>query len=169
MHEGTDPRFVGLQVDENHPLYEFWLSIDRLIVEPFREGNNVEGVYKFVTFRTPDGQLLQLGKRLDTYSIYLETLNLQSVIDDEAIYDDVLFARFINTDGVILFHSDRTLIGQTASEGHVFRAIEGERDLAIEHSTMWKGSSPSVWFARFFIKGLWWVCYILGMTQAMRL
>ena len=134
IYQATFEDLVGNQVTPGHPLYEFIFESDaRIYVEPMRDAVGAQGRFKFVTIKTPEDHVLQVGRRVDDFDRVEESLSLQRVIEDMAAYDDVLFARFIDINGRIIYHSDVTLIGQEASEDHVFRALEAGEDLTVEH------------------------------------
>ena len=134
IYQATLEAVVGNQVTPGHPLYEFIFESDeRLLVEPIREAVGAEGRFKFVTLKTPLNHILQVGRQADDFDRFEESLSLQRVMDDMKAYEDVLFARFIDINGQILYHSDVRFIGQAASEEHVFRALEAGEELTIQH------------------------------------
>jgi len=112
-------------MDASHPNFTFFHSEKTSHLER-RESYFFYYDVLVGSFKTDQGNMLQLGVHLHDGIIIDESLSLQSVVRDIGIMDNVLYAQFVNPDKEIVAHDNPVYIGEVTDATHLVNAIESQ-------------------------------------------
>ena len=130
----SDPIFFNYQIDENHVLWDFFSGPETVFIEGIRESfifNNTP--YKYANFKDEQGYMLQIGVEVADYNTIFAELTLQSIIMDIFESSSILYAKFIDSNSIIIAHSKTELIGVTEIEEHLILANTNQQHISHTH------------------------------------
>lgn len=113
------PDQVGSITDESHPLYSFFISDEKELMEDIRKSVQTSEYYKYGIVKNPDGTSVQVGIHADHISELTEQFSFQRLVDDLAERDEIVYAVFIDKDLKTIAHSVKERIGLDVSEDEV--------------------------------------------------
>ncbi|ABR46943.1 methyl-accepting chemotaxis sensory transducer [Alkaliphilus metalliredigens QYMF] len=119
--------FVGLDAPVEHVLHDFHASGAAEIMEEARQSAETNESFKFGYVKTPDGDVIQVGISADRIHELTENLSYQSLVEDLADNEKVVYALFIDRNLEAQAHSNRERIGiELDDEGSIAAAVNGE-------------------------------------------
>jgi len=127
------PIETNITIDETHPLYEFFISDELVMIEDIRKSIIDGNYYKFGNFKTNEGELLQLAIRAQAREEILDLLTVQSLINHLAIDEHVIYARFIDQNQIITAHNNQEHIGSFVDSQYIVNALQTGETFTLEH------------------------------------
>lgn len=110
------PEYMGWEADENHSLYTFFNSGEEEIMEEIRADTVSNVYYKFGVTKLPNGDFIQVGINADHIHSLTEQFSYQTLIDDLATTEGIMYALFTNTNFQVTAHSMEEPIETDLSE-----------------------------------------------------
>ena len=130
----SDPDLYDSDISSEDPLYEFLTGSGLSLIEPITESAVTPGeYYKTAYYKTLSGKMAQISTLVEGHEDILNLFSIQAVIDDIIDSPNILFARFISSNYVILSHSDTALIGEIITDESVIEAIDNKTSASIKH------------------------------------
>ena len=111
-------KYVGWKVYKGHPIYDFMISNDELLVEDIRKDSESDNYYKYAYIKNHDGSFIQIGILADNISKFLTRFEFRDLVNHLFSRSDVINVLFINNDFVI------TASGLPQYEGEVIDTKE---------------------------------------------
>lgn len=128
------PSYVGWKPNNEHPLYNFFRSSQKELMEDIRKDSESDTYYKYGTVKNPDGTAVQVGIPADYINNLTEQFSYQNLMEKLAMRDEVVYALFTGTDFIVTAHSDKERIGLDLSEDEGTRnAIDEGIPYSAEH------------------------------------
>ena len=123
----TENGYVGWKVTENHPLNAM-LNGAKEMIEDIREDAASPGRYlKFAAFSAPNGEFVQVGIIADKMNELTQLFSYQTLVDELAKGDNVVYALFIDKNIQAIASSDEDDIGLVLDdEGSIVGARDGK-------------------------------------------
>lgn len=123
----TEKGYVGWTVTENHPLNKM-LNGAKDMIEDIREDAATPGRFlKFAAFSAPNGEFVQVGIIADKMKELTQLFSYQTLSDELAKGDNVVYALFIDKNVQAIASSDADDIGLILDdEGSLVGARDGE-------------------------------------------
>ena len=131
----SDPIFYQYQIDQNHVLWDFFISEETILIEPIRESFIYVGrPFKIANFKDEFGYMLQIAIEVEDYNAIVDDLTIQAIIQDIYSNSNILYAKMISPSYQIIAHSENSFIGQQELEEHLKEAIDLQTTITHSHS-----------------------------------
>lgn len=128
------PDYLGWEAEPDHPLFEFFNSGDEELMEDIRADVETDVYYKFGVIRLADGHFVQAGINADYINTLTEQFSYQTLMNELAKNDGIVYALFTDTDYTAVAHSIEDRIGIDLSEDQgTMSAIGNEEPYAVEY------------------------------------
>ncbi|RQD67655.1 MAG: methyl-accepting chemotaxis protein [Tindallia sp. MSAO_Bac2] len=122
----NDPANLGWQAPADHPAYAFASGSQNELMEDIRESAVTEDYYKYGYVRSPQGGFVQAGVLANSINEMTLDFGHQTLMDDLAQDENIVFALFIDPDLTAAAHSDHDRIGiELSDEGSQAAAVDG--------------------------------------------
>lgn len=122
--------YLGWKAYEGHPIYDFMMSGQDLLIEEIRKDSESEKFYKYGYSRNSDGTFIQFGIQADLASSFMEEFDLREVIELMSREEKVLHAVFYNEESQVLASS--YTMDEKDKESSVLEGISLGYDRALE-------------------------------------
>ncbi|TAH74728.1 MAG: bifunctional diguanylate cyclase/phosphodiesterase [Anaerolineaceae bacterium] len=109
-------KYVGWEAYEGHPVYDFMISNQELLVEEIRRDTESHVYYKYAYVKNEDGTFVQIGVLADNIQRFLGRFDLQVLINGLSQKDDLIHVSFINNEYEIIASSNTHYIGRMISD-----------------------------------------------------
>jgi len=130
----SDPVLYDSDISPEDPLYAFLTGSSTALIEPIMESTVTPGeFFKTAYYKTLSGKMIQISIKVEGHEDILRLFTIQAAIDDIIDTPNILFARFVSSNYVILSHSDSTIIGETITDEAIIEAIDNKTSLSIRH------------------------------------
>ena len=132
----TDPNDIGWIPEEDHPLTEFNSSGETEMMEEVRKSGNSDEYFKYGAIKTPNGGFIQLGITANRVNDLIEKYSYQNLIEKLSESDSILYADFVNPEGIIIASGDEEYIGKSVPNEDIVKLIQnGEKSEILSAST----------------------------------
>lgn len=105
-------KYIGWTAYQGHPVYDFMVSDQELLVEDIRKDTESDYYYKYAYVKNEDGTFVQIGVLADKIQELHGRFNLQKLINDISQRSDLAHVSFINNDYEIIASSQSDYIGK---------------------------------------------------------
>ena len=124
----TDQNDIGWIPDDDHILTEFNSSDDAEIMEDVRQNANSEeeDFVKYGAVKIPDGGFIQLGIDGNKVNALIERYSFKHLIQDIAESENVIYADFVNPEGIIIADGNDELVGELVPNEEVVKIIKNK-------------------------------------------
>lgn len=137
--DSSDGSYIGWTFDENHPINRFLLSDDMYMVEDIRADTESGILYKYGYYKLEDGRFLQVSILADKILAFLNTFDIQLLIERIFLEEDIINASFYDKSGKIIASSDAEYIGTFNQSSSILDVIS--KNLEVSFLTEYKGES----------------------------
>ncbi len=120
-------------ISKDHPLHAFFHSEETELIEGVRASEYDGRFYKLGNFKNQEGAMLQLAILADAEDSILSLLTIQSLIDQIAQDENVVYARFIDRNYIIQAHSDMSFIGERTQDDYIEESFLTFTPFTIRH------------------------------------
>ncbi len=107
----TTEEYLGWQAYEGHPVYDFMVSSDDELVEDIRQDTESGIYYKFGYLKSLEGNFVQVGIIADKVNKLTEKFGIQNFVEELALGKDILRARFIDKNLLVVASSNKNEVG----------------------------------------------------------
>ena len=122
----NDPANLGWQAPADHPAAAFAAGSQNELMEDIRESAVTSDYYKYGYVRSPRGGFVQAGVLANSINEMTLDFGYQTMVDNLAEEENIVYALFIDTDLSAVAHSDHDRIGiERTDEGSQAAAVEG--------------------------------------------
>lgn len=122
--QSSDGNFIGWKVPDEHPINNFLTSGETFFVEDVRADTESGILFKYGYYRLSDGRFLQIGVLAEKVLIFLNTFEIQMLIEKIFEEESILNASFFNREGIIISSSEGDHIGSRVESKEIQTAIE---------------------------------------------
>ncbi len=118
---------IGWQFEPKHRTYSVITKGQQEVMEDIRQSTVDGKYYKYGAVSLENGYVAQVGMSAEYIKSKEALFNAQSIVENAAEDENIVYALVINKDLSILAHNDRGRIGQQAAdEGSRIAAVEGK-------------------------------------------
>jgi diguanylate cyclase (GGDEF)-like protein len=110
--------YVGWVAEEGHPVHDFMISGDEIRVEQIRPDSESGQLFKYGYYRLQNGYFVQVGIKAENVQEFLESFEVQRLLDQMHNDGYVLKANFIDTKNIITESSDLVEVGNIAGRNN---------------------------------------------------
>jgi methyl-accepting chemotaxis protein len=122
----TENGYLGWKVTDDHPL-NIMLNGEKEMIEEIRPDAKYGYYIKYAAFSAPNGEFVQVGIRAEKVQELTELFSYQSLVDELAKGDNVVYALFIDRNVQAIASSDKDDIGLILDdEGSLTGARDGK-------------------------------------------
>lgn len=98
-------KYIGWKAYEGHPVHEFMISDENILVEKIRKDTESDEYYKYAYLKNEDGTFLQIGMLADHIYNFISKFEIQYIIDTMAENSKTKHISFISPDYEIISSS----------------------------------------------------------------
>ena len=136
----TIPEYVGWQAEPGHPVHQFMISGNESLMEDIRMDTESGNYFKYGYLRSQSGAFIQVGIPADEVQALTYRFSYQSLVEDMALSDEVIYALVMDKDLKTVAHNDPNEVGIVFDDaGSMAAAQQG-----VPHSQMWDFNNESV-------------------------
>ena len=118
-----DYKYLGWKAYEGHPVHDFILSDQKILVEDIRKDSESDNYLKYAYYKNDDGTFLQVGILAETVNRFLQRFEIYELMDSFSSRTDVMNVMFINNDFEIVASSLPEYIGDTINDEEFRKSI----------------------------------------------
>lgn len=122
----TVEEYIGWKANEGHPVYDFMVSEEMMLVEDIRPYSESGEYYKFGYVESDNGRFVQIGVLAENIHEFIGNFEITKLIDDISKRGDVKHVFFINSNYEIVASSLPKYIGYTIESEEVRKEIEND-------------------------------------------
>ncbi|WP_353093765.1 methyl-accepting chemotaxis protein [Tissierella praeacuta] len=132
----TVRRDIGWKVPAEHSLTKFMESNDSEIMEEIRQDNaSANGDYfKFGAVRAKNGECVQIAILANRVQELTTNYTYQNLVENLSNMDNIVYAKFIDSNSMILAHSNKELVNTEETEESITSAIGNQENHASLHN-----------------------------------
>jgi len=128
--ESSDGLYVGWQAAEDHPVHDFYESGEIFLVEDIRADTESGIQYKYGYYRLEDGRFIQIGILAEKIQMFLNTFDIQLLMEEMFKEEDILNASFYDKNSLIIASSEEGYIGKMSNSQVVIDAINSNLEIS---------------------------------------
>lgn len=98
-------KYIGWKAYEGHPVHDFMISDENILVENIRKDTESDEYYKYAYLKNEDGTFLQIGMLADHIYNFISKFEIQYIIDTMAENSKTKHISFISPDYEIISSS----------------------------------------------------------------
>ena len=98
-------KYIGWKAYEGHPVHDFMISDENILVENIRKDSESDEYYKYAYLKNEDGTFLQIGMLADHIYNFISKFEIQYIIDTMAENSKTKHISFISPDYEIISSS----------------------------------------------------------------
>jgi methyl-accepting chemotaxis protein len=119
--------YLGWQAPPDHPVAQFATSGMFYMIEDIRKDSESDNYYIYGYVRGTEGEFVQVGILADTVMALTERFSPQTLMEELAAGEQIVYALVVDKDLVITAHSDGEQVGIPWHGGEALAAAAGER------------------------------------------
>jgi methyl-accepting chemotaxis protein len=119
------PKNVGTVLSSDHAIGQMIKSNQTQIIEDISQSIDDNKYYKYAAIRIDD-YIIQIGKNTDTLVEMRKNMDIQSLIEDVASKDEIVYALLLDETGRAVAHSESEKVGTKYTDDNTLKAINGE-------------------------------------------
>jgi len=93
-----DDKYLGWKAYEGHPVYNFFMSDKRMLVEDIRKDSESNNYLKYAYLKNNDGTFIQIGIKAGTIKSFLQRFELSELVKELSDRIDVMSVVYFNKD-----------------------------------------------------------------------
>ena len=122
----TVPSYIGWEIPEGHSLEAMIQGADELM-EPVRKDTESDNYLKYGSVKNRKGNFVQVGISADVVNDLTEKFSYQSLVEELAKDEAVIYSTILNNQAVIIASNDLEDIGlEENDEGSISGAVDGQ-------------------------------------------
>lgn len=119
--------YVGWEAPEDHPVRDFIKGNEEFVVEDIREDSESGEHRMYGYVQATNGYFVQVGINADRVEALKKEFSYQTIMDEVAESEDIVYGLFINKDAVAVAHSNHDRIGKKLTDDNsIAGAVHGE-------------------------------------------
>lgn len=118
--------YIGWQGKANHPVEQFRLSNQKVLVEEIRRDTESNIYYKYGYAKAKDGYFVQIGIYAQDVYHYLSEFEEQSIINELKLDEDIIEISILDKQYKIVSSSNPTSMGQSIALARIINSENGE-------------------------------------------
>ena len=111
-----DGKYIGWKAQEGHPVYNFFKSNERILVEEIRKDSDSDNYLKYAYLKNDDGTFIQIGIKADTVRSFLQRFEFNKLMEELAGRNGIISVMYINNNFEIAASSSPELIGEILTD-----------------------------------------------------
>lgn len=119
----SNPRYVGMNVPQDHAVMIFTNSSENLLIEEIRKDVESDNYFKYGYVKTPLGDSVQVGISANEIMALTEDFSYQSLVEDITRSEKIDYAFFVDQDLNYLAHTDTDKVGEVSDNKDVKVAV----------------------------------------------
>ncbi|MGB4351801.1 MAG: bifunctional diguanylate cyclase/phosphodiesterase [Tissierellaceae bacterium] len=119
-------KYIGWKAEEGHPVYDFMIGNDEILIEDIRRDSESNLYYKYAYIKNPDGTFIQIGILAEKVYDLLAQFRLQNILDEMAKGGDIVQLYSLNEDNIVTASTDRAMIGNKVENISLTSCRKGE-------------------------------------------
>jgi len=120
-------KYIGWKANEGHPIHDFMLGQEDMLVEDIRKDSESDTYYKYGYLKDPDGGFIQIGILAEKINELFEPVRLQNHIDNMTTGGTIVQLYSLNTESIITASSNKDIIGLKMEEEAILAGINNGR------------------------------------------
>lgn len=104
-------KYIGWQAYEGHPVNDFMIGHEDLLIEDIRRDSESDSYYKYGYIKHPDGYFIQIGILAEKVHNLLESVRLQNHLEEIIVGGDIIQLCALNNDYIITASTNNDSIG----------------------------------------------------------
>lgn len=105
-------KYIGWKAYEGHPVYNFMISNETMLIEEIRRDSESTLYYKYGYIKTSEESFIQVGILAEKYHDLMESFNLQRILEETMVDDTIVQLFSLDKDSVITASTDKDIIGR---------------------------------------------------------
>jgi diguanylate cyclase (GGDEF)-like protein len=109
-------KYIGWKAYPGHPVHDFMISDERILVEDIRRDTESDIYYKYVYFQVADGSFVQIGVLAEDVQEFLGRFELEKLIDGISDRENIMHISFVDNNNKVIVSNKSQYIGEIAEE-----------------------------------------------------
>lgn len=109
-------KYIGWKAFEGHPVYDFMIGDEEILIEDIRRDSESELYYKYGYSKHPDGYFIQIGILAEKVHNLLESFRLQNHLEEIIVDGSIVQLYALNSDYIITASTNKDSIGLQTKE-----------------------------------------------------
>jgi diguanylate cyclase (GGDEF)-like protein len=120
----NNPKYIGWKAYEGHPVYDFMVSDDDLLIEDIRPDSESGINYKYAYFQNTDGSFTQIGILAETVQGFLNQFEYQEMVESLAEREGIEGVFFVDNAYQVVASSDERYLGYVIDEPEIKQQMD---------------------------------------------
>ena len=109
-------KYIGWKAYPGHPVHDFMISDEQILVEDIRRDSESDIYYKYVYFQVADGSFVQIGVLAEDVREFLGRFELDRLIDDMSDRENIAHISFVDNNNEVIISNNSQYIEEIAEE-----------------------------------------------------
>ena len=109
-------KYIGWKAYPGHPVHDFMISDEQILVEDIRRDSESDIYYKYVYFQVADGSFVQIGVLAEDVREFLGRFELDRLIDDMSDRENIAHISFVDNKNEVIIINNSQYIEEIAEE-----------------------------------------------------